>query len=139
MKKYMFLSLALTMTCLTAFAEEMKVRELTSLADDDLKEIMAGGHPDIAVKFGEHTLLPITFYLKGDLATLAENDQKWGTIELQQTFYAKCIGPGDIRLSSNLTDWKPALEFITGTASIALNIHNGEPSLVVGTETNRRL
>ena len=33
-------------------------------------------------------------------------------LEIKQTFYARCIGE-ELILSSNLTDWKPFLDFIT--------------------------
>lgn len=153
MKKYALLSMALTTTWLTCFAvgadlpinpkpretlsQDVKVVQLNSLNDNDLKEIMEGRHPELAVELSAYTYLPVSFYLKGDLINLVENDEKWGNIEIKQTFYARCIGEGLI-LSSNLTDWKPLLDFITGNASVALNIQDGQPSIVVGSETNRR-
>ena len=75
--------------------------------------------------------------MKGDLVNLVESNDKWRTIEIKQTFYARCVGE-ELILSSNLTDWKPFLDFITGNASVALSIQDGQPSIVVGAETNRR-
>ncbi len=153
MKKYALLSMALTVTCLTCFAaeadfpvksntremlsQEVKVVQLANLTESDLKEIIGGQHPELAVEFAAQTHLPISFYLKGDLANLAESNDKWGTIEIKQTFYARCVEE-ELLLSSNLTEWKPFMEFITGTATVALSIQDGQPSLVVGSETNRR-
>lgn len=54
-----------------------------------------------------------------------------------QTFYARCVDQ-ELILSTNLTDWKPFLEFLTGNASVSLNIQDGKPSIVVGAETNQR-
>ncbi len=58
-------------------------------------------------------------------------------IEIKQTFYARFIGQ-ELILSLNLVDWKPFLEFITGTASVSLSIQDGQPSIIVGTEANHR-
>ena len=154
MKKYALLSMALTTTCLACFAieadfpinpkpwetlsQDVKVVQLTSLTDNDLKEMMQGQHPELAVEFAAPTYLPVSFYLKGDLVNLAESKDNWGTIEIKQTFYARCVGE-ELILSSNLTDWKPFLEFMTGNASVALTIQDGKPSLIFGAETNRRL
>jgi hypothetical protein len=153
MKKYALLSIALTATCLSCFAagtvfpinpkpwetlsHNVKVMQLANLTDNDLKEIMQGQHPELAVEFSAHTHLPVSFYLKGDLVNLAESNDKWGTLEIKQTFYARCLGE-ELILSSNLTDWKPFLDFITGNVSVALSIQDGQPSIVVGAETNRR-
>jgi hypothetical protein len=153
MKNYALLSMALTATCLSCFAvgadfpinpkpwetfsQDVIVVQLTSLTDNDLKEILEGHHPELAVEFAAQTHLPVSFYLKGDLVNLAESNDEWGTIEIKQTFYARCVGEALI-LSSNLTEWKPFMEFITGTATVALSIQDGHPCIVVGSETNRR-
>lgn len=56
-----------------------------SLTESDFKEIMEGKHPELAVEFVVETQLPVTFYLRGDLASLVENHKKCGTIEIKQT------------------------------------------------------
>ena len=43
----------------------------------------------------------------------------------------------ELILSTNLTDWKPFLEFITGNVSVSLSIQEGKPSIVVGAEINQ--
>ncbi len=153
MKKKPIMSLALTATCLSAFAasadfpinskswehpsQNLRVINICHLTDSDLNEIMQGHHPEMAVEFSAQTILPIAFFLKGDLVNLIESNEKFGAVEIKQTFYARYV-EGDLILSINLTDWKPFLEFITGNASIALTIQDGKPSLVFGSETNRR-
>jgi hypothetical protein len=107
------------------------------LADNDLNEIMLGNHPEIAVEFSAQTKLPINFFLKGDLINLVENEGNFGVVEVMQTFYARCVQQ-ELILSTNLTDWKPFLEFITGNVSVSLSIQDGKPSIVVGAETNQR-
>lgn len=150
MKKIAIMSLALTATCILAFAassdfsinsqpkekQNLRVVNICNLTDKDLNEI--GHHPEIAVEFSAQTTLPISFFLKGDLVNLIENEGKCGEIEIKQTFYARYV-EDNLILSVNLTDWKPFLEFITGNASIALTPQGGKPSILFGAETNRRL
>ena len=153
MKKLAIMSLALMATCGSVFAasadfpinsktwetlsQNLKVINVCNLADNDLNEIMLGHHPEIAVEFSAQTKLPINFFLKGDLVNLVENEGNFGAVEVMQTFYARCVQQ-ELILSTNLTDWKPFLEFITGNVSVSLSIQDGKPSIVVGAETNQR-
>lgn len=154
MKKIAIMSIVITATCVSAFAasadfpingkswenpsQHLRVVNICHLTETDLNEIMQGQHPEMAVEFSAQTTLPISFFLKGDLVNLIENEEKFGSVEIKQTFYARCV-EGDLILSINLTNWKPFLEFITGNASVALTIQDGQPSIVFGSETNRRL
>ncbi|MBS4167511.1 hypothetical protein [Parachlamydia sp. AcF125] len=153
MKKLAVLSLSLLTVCAHAFAasadfpigskpwenfnQDLRVVNIYNLKDCELNEIMQGHRPEIAVEFTAQTKLPINFFLKGDLLNLQASEEKFGTIEIKQTFYARSIGQ-ELILSLNLADWKPFLEFITGTASAALSIQDGQPSIVVGAEANQR-
>jgi len=147
------MSLGLIAACVSTFAasvefpinakpledlsQNLKVVNVCNLTDYDLNEIMQGHRPDVAVEFSAHTALPISFFLKGDLVNLVENQGNFGQIEVKQTFYARNVQE-TLLLSSNLTDWKPLLEFITGNASISLSIQDDRPSIVFGAEANRR-
>ncbi|HSX13126.1 MAG TPA: hypothetical protein VLE96_01720 [Chlamydiales bacterium] len=150
MKKLAIISLALTTTCLSAFAdfpiessplktltEQLEIVNICNLTDTDLNEIMEGHHPEMAIEFSAQTIIPIRFFLKGDLVNLIENEGKFGAVEVKQTFYARNVEE-ELILSTNLTDWKPFLEFITGIASVTLSIQDGQPSISIGAETNRR-
>jgi hypothetical protein len=153
MKIFVVLSLSLLAVCGHAFAastdfpisskpwdnlsQDLRVVNIYNLKDYELNEIMQGHCPEIAVEFTAQTKLPINFFLKGDLLRLVESEERFGTIEIMQTFYVRFIGQ-ELILSLNLVDWKPFLEFITGTASVALSIQDGQPSIVVGAEVNHR-
>lgn len=153
MKKIATMSVAFTVACLSVFAasanfpanakpwenvsQKVKVINICHLTDNFLNEIMQGYHPEVVVEFAAQTTLPISFFLKGDLVNLVENEDKFGLIEIKQTFYARCVQE-ELILSSNLIDWKPFLEFITGNLSATLSVQDGQPSIVVGSETNRR-
>lgn len=151
MKKLSILSVALTLICASAFAtridfpihtkthssQNLKVINICHLTDDDVNEILQGHHPELAVEFSAQTTLPVTFFLKGDLVNLVENDENVATIKIQQTFYVRGVQEGLI-LSTNLTEWKPFSEFVTGMISATLKIHDGIPSLTLGAETNKR-
>jgi hypothetical protein len=120
------------------FSQDLKVMNVCNLSEEDSQEIMQGERPEVAVEFSKGTLLPISFFFKGNLLNLVEGEAKVGQIEIQQTFYVRHV-QGELIMSANLTDWKPFLEFITGNASITLNTQNGQPSMIFGAETNRRL
>jgi hypothetical protein len=152
MKKFVFLSFSLLVVCMHSFAanvpadfpissescgKDLHVVNVCNLSDQQLNEIMQGRHPEIIVEFAAQTFLPISFFLKGDLLNLVESEEKFRTIEIKQSFYVRCVGQ-ELIFSSNLTDWRPLPEFITGTASVALSIQDGQPSFVVGAEVNRR-
>ncbi|CDZ79594.1 hypothetical protein BN1013_00089 [Candidatus Rubidus massiliensis] len=154
MKKLFVLSLSLLSVCGHVFAvsadfpisskpwenftQDLRIVNICNLKDCELNEIMQGHRPEIAVEFTAQTKLPINFFLKGDLLNLVENEEvRSETIEIKQTFYARSIGQ-ELILSLNLVDWKPFLEFITGTASVALSIQDGQPSIVMGAEVNHR-
>lgn len=153
MKKLMIMPLALMAICGTVFAasadfpinsktwetvsQNIKVINICDLTDSDLNEIMLGNRPEIAVEFSAQTTLPISFFLKGDLVNLVENNENLIAVEIVQTFYARCVQK-ELILSTDLADWKPFLDFITGTASVSLSIQDGKPSIVVGAETNKR-
>ena len=119
------------------FSQDLHVVNMCNLKDCELNEIMQGHRPEIVVEFTALTKLPINFFLKGDLLNLVENEVRSETIEIKQTFYARSIGQ-ELILSLNLVDWKPFLEFITGTASVGLSIQDGQPSIIVGAEANHR-
>lgn len=154
MKNFVFKFLALVGICVSAFAasadipinsktwknpdQNLQVITVCHLTDRDLNAMMQGHCPEIAIEFSAQTVLPISFFLKGDLVNFIESEAKFGWIETKQTFYARCVKE-ELFLSTNLTDWKPVLEFITGHASIAISIQDGKPTIVVGAETNRRV
>ncbi len=139
MKKYMIL--ACTIACLSIFAEDtissletpsdMKIVNFCDLTENDLEEVTQGLHPDKVIAFLADTTLPINGYLKGNLIHLVENEENWGAIEIKQTFYARYTDK-ELLFSSDLTEWKPFLEFITEEASITLSIQDGQTSLVIG-------
>lgn len=153
MKKLVIVPLALMAICGSVFAasadfpinsktwetvsQNIKVINICDLTDNDLNEIMLGNRPEIAVEFSAQTTLPISFFLKGDLVNLVENGESFRAVEIVQTFYARCIQQ-ELILSTDLTDWKPCLEFITGNLSVSLSIQEGKPSIVIGAETNKR-
>lgn len=150
MEKIVFMSFALTMIYLSAFADccihskpwggpcqNPQVVNVCRLKDHDLNEIMQGHCPEMALEFSAQTTLPINFFIKGDLINLVKNEESLGQIEIKQTFYARCVGD-ELILSTDLIDWKPFLEFITGTSSVALCIQDGQPSITFGAEANRR-
>jgi len=119
-------------------SQDLRVVNICDLTDHNLDEIMQGHCPEVAVEFSADTTLPISFFLRGDLLNLIEDEVTFGQIEIKQKFYARYV-QGELILSASLTEWKPFLEFMTGHASVALSVHHGQPSIVFGAEINRRV
>jgi len=117
--------------------QNLKVINLNNLTESVMNEIKRGQYPEIAIEFSAHTILPFSFFLKGDFVNLIDNEENIGAVEILQTFYARCVDQ-ELILSANLTDWKPFIEFITGHISASLGIQDGKPSFSLGTEVNRR-
>lgn len=152
MKKLIIIPLAFMITCVSFFkasadfpfnsktwknvSQSLEVINVCDLNTQDLNEIMLGNHPEIAMEFSAQTTLPISFFLKGDLVQL-KHEGSFGAVEIMQTFYARCVQQ-ELVISTNLIDWKPFLEFITGQASVSLSIQEGKPSIIVGAEANKR-
>ena len=116
---------------------DLKVINICDLSDQELNQAMEGEFPNLAIEFPSNTVLPINFYLKGDLLTLIDQQKNFGQVRVMQTFYVRCVDR-QLILSSDLSDWKPFLEFITGQISVALSIQDKQPSIVFESETNRR-
>ena len=118
-------------------SSDVKVIKLEELTEIDLQEIFEGKHPHLAIEFTAYTQLPLHFYLKGDLVRLTKTDDEWTNVEILQTFYLRSTGEAFF-ISFNRIDWKPFMEAITGNASLGLCVQDGKPSIMVGSETNRR-
>jgi hypothetical protein len=141
------MSLGLTIACASLFAtlgaepipsQNLQVVSLYDASQSSFDKIMEGKHPETVIEFPAKTALPIHFFLKGDLLNFVETTDNPGYIEVKQKFYARCVEKGEPVFSSNLKTWKSFAEFITGNISVDLNMKDGHPSIVVGSETNRK-
>ncbi|HEV8051982.1 MAG TPA: hypothetical protein VGP47_05760 [Parachlamydiaceae bacterium] len=152
MNKLAMMTLTLAALCGTAFAvsvdfpinskgwektsHNLKVVNVCSLSDSDFNIIMLGNSPETAVEFKAQSSMPIGFYLKGDLVNLLE-EGNFGNVEIKQTFYIRSVEQ-ELIFSTDLSEWKPFLEFVRGTLSVTLSIEDGKPFIVIGAETNQR-
>ncbi len=148
MRKFIFLSLSLVTFCLPSFVcanlkiashllHDVRVISVENLTEVELSEIIEGQRPEVAIEFLKGTKMPISFFLKGDLFNLIDNTNILATIEVKQSFYARGQN-GSLFLSSNLVDWKPFYEFITGNIAVGLSIEDGLPSIKGEALLNRR-
>jgi len=117
---------------------DLRIVNVCDLSDQELNKVMNGYLPNLVIEFSENTMLPINFFLKGNLVNLVEKKESFEHIQVKQTFYARFVEE-ELILSSDLSEWKPFLEFLTGNISVALSIQEGKPSIVFGSETNRRI
>lgn len=143
MKHYLLTSFACLVICGSAFAgsaekssQHVQIINICHVTDHDLNEMMLGHCPETIVEFSAQTTLSISLFLKGDLINFMGKEPA-GTLQIQQTFYARCI-ERELFLSADLLEWKPLLEFITGSISVTLDIQEGGPSVIMGAEATIR-
>jgi hypothetical protein len=149
MKKLAMMTLALMASCVCAFSEEipetLRVINVSNVTfEDDFEGFILGQYPDVAIEFSAQTILPLNFFLKGDLLSLVGDNKNVGMLQVQQTFYARAVVVKDddeegveFMLSTNLVDWKEFSDFVTGYLTVNLNVENGQPLIVFGAEVNK--
>ena len=118
-------------------ASIIHVSDLYNLTQHELCDLMQGRCPDVAIEFPVNTLLPIRFFLTGDVVRLIEGEGNCGQIEVQQTFYLKCIDD-QLLFSVDLVEWRPFTEFCQGAVSFSLTLEEGRTAIVAGAEGYRR-
>ncbi len=118
--------------------QDFKVVNICDISEQELNRAMQGQFSELAVEFSENTILPLKLFLKGELVHLLVNKDDFEQVEVKKTFYARLV-EGELFLSSNLSEWKPFLEFITGNISVFISVQDGKPSAEIGAEINLRL
>lgn len=118
-----------------AHAEEFQVISICDLSEQEIKELGIGA--PIAVAFPAQTVLPISLFFQGDLLRLLEEGNEPLKIEIQKTFYVRILEEGPL-FSLDLKEWKPLLEFTTGSISLTTQLYEGAPMLRFGTELSQR-
>lgn len=151
MKKLLAATLFISGVCLSAFAstinypiapsevyccDEITVVNVLCVTEQDLNSLMHGECPEVAIEFSKGTILPLNLFLKGNLMNIVGCDKQQMTqLEVKRTFYARHV-ENELTFSFNLTDWKPFLEFITGTFSVELGTCDEGPFLTIGAEAD---
>lgn len=107
---------------------------LSELNQESIHQIM-DNQADVAIQCEEGTALPLHFLVSGDL--LAFSGESNQIVTAKKTFY---IYPKEdaILFSTDLQNWKPLMEFITGKVCVAYNYESTPPSLSVIAEINQR-
>ncbi len=116
--------------------EEYNLIDVSTVRLEDMAQMISGTMTNGVIVFSEGTILPLRFFLTGNLITLIGEQADFGSVEVQQTFYARFSKTG-IDLSSDLETWTPFFDFITGMASIQLSIDDSTPFILFGAEANR--
>lgn len=116
-------------------SQELQLVPIQDLSQLDLDTIMQGNHPELCIELPAKTIFPMHFFLRGNLLRYAQEPA--GQIEIQQTFYMRCIEL-EPQFSTDLIEWKPFVEFVTGTVTMRLIIENGLPIFKAGAEIDFR-
>lgn len=121
------------------FSEEKinYVIQIQHLNEDMMKKIMEGERQDIAIECTSGTSIPVFPFLKGGLINLEPVNYNAFSINVLKTLYLKSNGK-EILFSHNLTEWKSFFEFITGNATVSLEVKEGQVSACIGAELNAR-
>ncbi|MBA3722368.1 MAG: hypothetical protein H0W88_08195 [Parachlamydiaceae bacterium] len=146
MKKIISAALFSSLICLTVFAslgnplstsgESVKVVNVLDISESDLNKLKDGEMGNVAVEFSKGTQMPIKFFLSGELIKLLVDEKTPSKlIEIKTTFYVRFVNDGLI-FSTNLSEWKPFMEFITGNASVEIGTQNGKRVITSGAEIN---
>ena len=144
MKKTMITLLAMS-TVLVAdhkkeslpYERQVEAINVWKLNSATLNEIMEGKHPFTSIEFKKDDQLPLSLFLKGDFVELFEQTEIPLYVNVKQDIYFRRDGDSML-FSLNNTDWKPLLDFITGTASVGLSVDEGSVNVKLGAEAYER-
>lgn len=110
MNKFLALLTALLLQGSLFSEQVIKIGELTPAMLEPIKE---GEASDLAIEFTAGTLLPMHFFLTGDMVELQQTETCSPLLEIKRTFYAKPAG-NDLLFSLDLNQWGPFQEIFTG-------------------------
>ncbi|MGA8164020.1 MAG: hypothetical protein WB791_03225 [Waddliaceae bacterium] len=116
-------------------AETINIRQ----ADPDtLNQIMEGTHPDVSLEISEGDQIPLCLFLRGDFVELIDSSESAVFVKFKKNLYLRNVD-GVCVCSIDNREWKPIMEWITGTASVELGVENpGEPVVTLGAELFER-
>lgn len=141
MKKIILGSFMVIASSLSVFAlEESRdflIKNVTTLSKDELGIVLSQEHENVVVEFSTGTILPVNFFLKGEVLSLVGEEKEIGQIKIERTFYIRPIGE-EFLFSLDLMEWKPFWDLFTGAASIYLSTENMVPSITFGAEATTR-
>jgi len=83
----------------------------------------------------EGTVLPLRFFLNGELLELEAGDHPADLIKIKRTFYLRWQGE-ELHISFDASSWKTWNEMLTGTLSFSINVEDNGPLLQLGAVTH---
>jgi len=99
-----------------------------SLTEEEGLRILRGEPNNIVVEFREGMMLPVQFFLNGDVLEFHQKDEITGTIVVKKTFYMRHEECG-IMYSGDLNSWHPLYMFLTGSIQAGINLDDDVPVL----------
>jgi hypothetical protein len=157
MKKLLITTLLTSLTCLSnvTFAEDTltnsvfqdhpllpsKIVNVLDIPKYMQEEISTKLDSPFVIEFSENTVIPLNFFLTGDLVQLVYKDNQPAQLHVKETFYVMCRMNHEgepLLFSSDLVEWKSLLDFLTGKASIECDTVDGQSTCRLGAEVYRR-
>lgn len=118
--------------------EDLQFINFSCITAQEMEKFKRGELPYMVMEFNEGTLVPMQFFLHGDWISFANDAQQHSMqVQVNRTFYIR-LCESELSFSLNLTDWKPLLEFITGTASLMIGMDGEKGVITLGAEANLR-
>lgn len=104
---------------------QVEAIDVRKLDPQTLNELMEGKHPFISIEFKKGDQFPLSLFLKGDFVELVGEEDHLIYIKANKDIYLRQDGESFL-FSSNNTDWKPIVDFITGTAAVGFGVDEEE-------------
>lgn len=98
---------------------------LYDLNDRMIEAFFTGENRDLILECQEGALLPCTLGVTGDFLSLEAAEPLY--MRVLSTCYVRCNGQNHFLFSADLEEWKPFMEFFTGTVNLSLSTESGAP------------
>ncbi len=141
MKRIIFASVMIMASTLAVFASEERVElqivSLSTLTSVEMESILTQALGNVVVEFPSGTILPVKFFLRGDLVTFVEQEKEIGQVKMEKTIYVRLIKE-EFLFSLDLIEWKSLLDLVTGRVDVSLDIEETIPTITFGVEAGQR-
>jgi hypothetical protein len=105
---------------------------ITDVTEDMIGAFLSGEVHNAIVELPENTYIPFKYFLRGNLINLVPEERAPIYIKIMRTFYLK-VDEQDFLLSTDLQNWKPLFEAISGDVSLSIETSNGHPTFCAET------
>lgn len=122
----------------STYQDSIEIVNIRHVDETTLKGVMEGKLPHIALEISKGERLPLFSFLKGDFVEIENNGYFALFVKVQKDIYLRNVDD-QFLFSTHASEWTPLKDFITGNASIALELNEfSQPCLKIGAEIYER-